>query len=81
VDSPIDNAAASGDKTRNTLIVPVVLVSGQSAQVAFSGLSPQFPGLNQINFKVPSGIAAGTAALQLQANGLTSTDKVKVALM
>jgi len=81
VDSPIANAAASGDKTRNTLIVPVVLVGGSAAQVVFHGLSPQFPGLNQINFAVPTGLGAGTVALQLQANGITSTDQVKVALM
>jgi uncharacterized protein (TIGR03437 family) len=81
VDAPIDNGAASGDKNRNTLIVPKVLVNNVSASVQFSGLSPQFPGLNQINFAVPSGIAAGTVPLQLQANGLTSTDAVKIALL
>jgi len=80
-DSPIANAAASGDKLRNTLIVPKVLVNGVSANVAFSGLSPQFPGLNQINFTIPSGIAAGTVPLQLQANSITTTDKVKIALL
>ncbi len=79
VDSPIANAAASGDKIRNTLIVPMVLVNGVSASVQFHGLSPQFPGLNQINFEVPSG-PSGTVPLQLQANGITSTDQVKIAL-
>ena len=81
VDSPIANGAASGDKLRNTLIFPLVLVNNVSASVLFSGLSPQFPGLNQINFSVPGGIAAGTVPLQLQANGITSTDAVKIALM
>ena len=81
VDSPIANGAASSDKLRNTLIVPQVLVNSVSASVLFSGLSPQFPGLNQINFSVPGGIAAGTVPLQLQANGITSTDAVKIALM
>ena len=81
VDSPIANAAASGDKLRKTLIVPTILVNGVSVNVAFSGLSPQFPGLNQINFSIPSGIAAGTVPLQLQASGVTTTDKVKIALL
>ena len=79
VDSPIANAAASGDMLRNTLIKPTVLVNGVSASLLFSGLSPQFPGLNQINFAVPSG-PSGTVPLQLQANGITSTDQVKIAL-
>jgi minor extracellular serine protease Vpr len=81
VDSPIANGADSADKLRNTLIVPQVLVNQVSATVLFSGLAPQFPGLNQINFSVPGGIAAGTVPLQLQANGITSTDAVKIALM
>jgi len=81
VDSPIANAAASGDKLRNTLIVPKVLVNAVSASVLFSGLSPQFPGLNQINFSIPNGIPAGTVPLQLQAGGITTTDAVKIALL
>ena len=80
VDSPIADGANSLDKLRNTVVKPVVLVAGVSAPVAFSGLSPQFPGVNQVNFSVPSGIAAGTVPLQLQAGGITTTDAVKIAL-
>jgi uncharacterized protein (TIGR03437 family) len=80
VDSPIANGAASLDKLRNTVVKPVVLVGGQPATVAFSGLSPQFPGVNQVNFTVPSGIPAGTVALQLQEGGITTTDAVKIAV-
>lgn len=31
-----------------------VLVGGQSAQVLYAGRSPQFPGIDQINFQVPA---------------------------
>lgn len=80
VDSTIANGANSLDKLRNTVVKPVVLVAGVSAPLAFSGLSPQFPGVNQVNFAVPSGIAAGTVPLQLQAGGITTTDAVKIAV-
>jgi uncharacterized protein (TIGR03437 family) len=80
VDSPIANGADSRDKLRNTVVKPVVLVGGQSANVLFSGLSPDFPGVNQVNFTVPSGVAPGTVPLQLQAGGITSTDAVKMAV-
>jgi minor extracellular serine protease Vpr len=80
VDSPIANGANSLDVLRNTVVKPAVLVAGQSATVLFSGLAPQFPGVNQVNFVVPGGIAPGTVSLQLQAGGITSTDQVKMAL-
>jgi uncharacterized protein (TIGR03437 family) len=38
-----------------------VTIGGQSAPVAFSGLSPGFAGLYQVNAVVPSGIATGDA--------------------
>jgi len=79
VDSPIANGAASLDKLRRTLVVPLVLIGGQSAPVAFSGLSPQFPGVNQLNVSVPQG-PTGVVPLQLQGGGITSPDVVKIAL-
>jgi uncharacterized protein (TIGR03437 family) len=80
VDSPVANGANSLDKLRNSVVKPVVLVAGKSSTLVFSGLSPQFPGVNQINFVVPTGIAAGTVPLQLQAGGITTTDAVKIAV-
>ena len=65
VDSPIANGAASLDKLRNAVVMPVVLVGGRSAAVLFAGLSPQFPGVNQVNFAIPSGLTAGTLPLQV----------------
>ncbi len=80
VDSPIANGANSLDKLRNTVVKPVVLVGGKSGTLVFSGLSPQFPGVNQVNFIVPAGVAAGTVPLQLQAGGITTPDVVKMAI-
>lgn len=80
VDSPIANGAASLDKLRRTVVVPLVLIGGQSMPVAFSGLSPQFPGVNQVNITIPQGAPTGTQPLQLQGGGITSSDAAKVAL-
>jgi uncharacterized protein (TIGR03437 family) len=70
VDSPIANGADSLDKLRNTIARPTVLIGGVPATVAFSGLSPQFPGVNQLNVVVPAGVTAGAAVpFQIQVNG------------
>jgi uncharacterized protein (TIGR03437 family) len=80
VDSPIANGADSLDKLRNALVKPLVLVGGKSATVDFAGLSPQFPGVNQVNFSIPSGLGAATVPLQLQSGGITTSDAVKIAV-
>lgn len=81
VDSPVADGANSLDKLRNTVTKPVVLVGNTAAQVAFSGLSPQFVGVNQVNAVVASGTPTGDAVpLQFQIGGLTTTDKVTIAV-
>ena len=80
VDSIPKDGDASLDKLRNTLSVPTVLVGGKQAQVVFSGLSPQFPGINQVNFVVPDGVTGNAVPLQLQLGDITSTDKVTIAI-
>jgi uncharacterized protein (TIGR03437 family) len=80
VDTPVNDGAASLDKLRNTLTVPTVLVGGVSAKVFFSGLTPQFPGVNQINFFVPQVTGGNSLPLQLSENSITSTDKVVIAV-
>jgi uncharacterized protein (TIGR03437 family) len=65
----------------NVTTAPVVLVGGVQATVTFAGLSPQFPGVNQVNFVVPSGVTPGDAIpLQFQVGGITTTDKVTMAI-
>src|SRR5262249_43539284 len=48
-DSSIQSGSPSSDKLRFTKTIPSVLIGGIPAQVAFSGLSPQFPAVNQLN--------------------------------
>jgi uncharacterized protein (TIGR03437 family) len=82
VDSDIANGANSLDKLRNTLARPTVLIGGQSAPVFFSGLTPQFPGVNQLNVQVPAGVPTGDkVALQLQVSGgAPTTSNVVIAV-
>ena len=82
VDSPIANGADSLDKLRNTIARPTVFIGGVSATVAFSGLSPQFPGVNQLNIVVPPGIPpSNSVPLQIQVNGgPVSTNQVVIAV-
>jgi uncharacterized protein (TIGR03437 family) len=53
VSPAIADGAAASDALRYTAAMPDVLIGGASAHVAFSGLSPQFVGVNQINVIVP----------------------------
>ena len=81
VDIPVDNGQNSTDQLRRTATIPTVLFGGVAAtEVGFSGLSPQFVGVNQLNVRIPSDAPVGTVPLQLQEGGITSTDKVTIAI-
>lgn len=81
VDQPIADGAASDDMLRNTLTQPTVLIGGVPAVVTFSGLSPQFPGVNQINVMIPAGTPTGNSVtLQIQINGTITSNPVKIAV-
>jgi uncharacterized protein (TIGR03437 family) len=81
VDSPVADGANSIDKLRNTVTKPTVLIGNTAAQVTFSGLAPQFTGVNQVNAMVPNNAPTGdTVPLQFQMGGLTTTDKVTIAV-
>ena len=69
VDSPVVSGANSLDKLRNTMVKPTVLIGGQPATVQFSGLSPQFPGVNQLNIVVPNVAAGSSIPLQFDMGG------------
>jgi uncharacterized protein (TIGR03437 family) len=65
----IDGTAANGE---STVALPTVTVGGASAMVAFSGLAPGFVGLNQVNFVIPSGLAAGNQPVVISVGGVAS---------
>jgi uncharacterized protein (TIGR03437 family) len=63
VDQPVVDGAAPAQLT-NTISRPVVLIGGLQATVLFSGLSPQFPGLYQMNVTLPA-FPSGQSTLPL----------------
>ncbi|MDP9171213.1 MAG: hypothetical protein M3N54_11395, partial [Acidobacteriota bacterium] len=60
VDSPVLSGHDSLDKTRQAVTKPVALVANTPANVLFAGLSPQYPGIYQVNIAVPQ-VSAGDA--------------------
>jgi uncharacterized protein (TIGR03437 family) len=47
-------------------------LGGKTAEVSYAGLTPTFAGLYQVNFTVPSGLAAGNQPLALDVNGVAT---------
>jgi len=56
---PGDGAASSATPLSYTLQTPVLTIGGAAANVSFSGLTPGFTGLYQVNAQVPGGTANG----------------------
>lgn len=74
---PVTNQPASGDPASaaalsKTTSTPVVTIGTANAEVTFAGLAPGFPGLYQINVRVPSSISAGTQPITVSIGGQTS---------
>jgi uncharacterized protein (TIGR03437 family) len=81
IDVPVANGHNSLDQTRWTTTAPAVLIGGVSVRVHFSGMSPEFVGVNQINIEIDKVVPKGGAVpLQLQVGGITSTDQVTLAI-
>jgi uncharacterized protein (TIGR03437 family) len=79
--SPADSSgAASLDALRKATTMPTVLIGGVSAEVTFAGLSPQFVGVNQINVVVPKVSTPGVVPLQIKSGGVTTSNKVTIAV-
>jgi minor extracellular serine protease Vpr len=74
---PVTNQPASGNPAlanplSNTINVPTVTIGGVAATVAFSGLAPGYPGLNQINLLVPANLTPGPQTLVITSANATS---------
>jgi uncharacterized protein (TIGR03437 family) len=73
---PTSPPGITGNNSLNTLrntAAPVVTIGGAPAQVTFSGLSPQFVGVDQINAVVPSTAPTGNGLpVEIQIGGMTS---------
>jgi uncharacterized protein (TIGR03437 family) len=81
VDQTIPDGAAPGAVLTQVNTPPVVLIGGVSAQVAFAGLSPQFPGVNQLNIIIPANAPTGSAVpIQVQVGGITSPATFTIAV-
>jgi hypothetical protein len=81
VNNPVADGANTVDALRTTTTTPEVLIGGKNAVVAFSGLAPQFVGVNQLNVVIPEGTPTGDAVpLQLRVGGQTTSDKVTIAV-
>jgi uncharacterized protein (TIGR03437 family) len=79
----VDSALADGDipqKLTNTLTVPTILIGGMSAHVSFSGLSPQFVGVNQLNVEVPNVAPGNALPVQIQVGGISSPSSITMAV-
>jgi uncharacterized protein (TIGR03437 family) len=80
VDLPINDGSDSLDTTRRTLAMPLILIGNVPAIVTFSGLSPQYPGVYQVNFVVPPVPSGNAIPLQIQVAGLTTTSTTTIAI-
>ncbi len=74
---PVTNQPASGQPAPSnplaaTTTTPVVTIGGQQAQVTFSGLTPGFVGLYQVNVVVPQSAGAGNQPITIAIGGQTS---------
>jgi uncharacterized protein (TIGR03437 family) len=70
-----------GNFVQRDTVLPTVRIGGIEAPVVFSGLSPEFVGVFQVNATVPNGVAAGSQApLTISIGGLTSRNDVTIAV-
>lgn len=62
----------SSDGLAQTTLRPQVLIGNAPALVTYSGMAPGFPGLYQVNVRVPSAAPSGTPLLSIVLQGVRS---------
>jgi uncharacterized protein (TIGR03437 family) len=75
----VQTGQSSSDQLRRTVGMPTVTIGGFAAQVPFSGLTPQFPGVNQLNVVIPANVAAGSnVPVVIQLNGIMNQATIAI---
>jgi uncharacterized protein (TIGR03437 family) len=73
---PVTPSVQSGhdslDTLRYTVTKPTVLIGNLASDLFFWGLTPQFPGVYQLNLSVPQATPGDKVPLQVQIGGITS---------
>ena len=78
---PLDgNPGLGRDPFSTTTTTPTVLVGNVPASIVYSVLSPQYPSMYQIAITVPNVPPGNAVSLQIQMNGVTTTDQLKIAI-
>jgi uncharacterized protein (TIGR03437 family) len=87
---PTEPPAITGDDSfnengefvrRDTVSIPTVFIGGVEAQLQFSGMSPEFVGVQQVNVFVPEGVnPADEVSLVIEIEGLRSREDVTIAV-
>jgi len=63
-------SAAPANPLSRTVETPEITVGGKTAEVLFSGLTPGFAGLYQVNFRVPEEAGSGDVDLEVRIGGI-----------
>jgi uncharacterized protein (TIGR03437 family) len=81
VEPAVPDGADSLDQLRRTTIPVEVFIGGARADVIFSGLAPPYPGVNQLNVRIPLGAVPGDAvAIRIEQGGVVSQNGVTIAV-
>jgi uncharacterized protein (TIGR03437 family) len=76
----VQTGSPSFDQLRTTVLTPTVLVGNVPAQLLFSGLTPSYPGIYQVNISVPQLPTNNSVPIQIQMNGVTSPATANIAV-
>ncbi len=77
--TPASGAPAPG-ATSTTLVTPTVSIGGVATPAVFSGLSPGFVGLYQVNVQVPATAPSGDAVPLILSVGTAKSNTVTIAV-